>query len=224
MVVISTGVCRVTSTVVKFFLYRKDSENVILMNSDFTNLHAFIHKRKYNQQFIILTSGYRHAFHITFRLWDESPITCGSSHKGSEMWHLMFSLFLTRTSCCTHSRDAGDLICVWINGWVNNREAGDLIRYRAHYDVTVMRGAAKLQVLNDWTVTYSFCWTRVDKWNKMLGFWPLFVPDEVKPDRPLIETMKWRCETRSFELATPVERFKLILKAILTMEKAALMK
>ena len=30
------------------------------------------------------------------------------------------------------------LICVWIYGWVNNREAGDLIRYRAHYDVTVM--------------------------------------------------------------------------------------
>ena len=30
------------------------------------------------------------------------------------------------------------LICVWINGWVNNRDAGDLRRYRAHYDVTVM--------------------------------------------------------------------------------------
>ena len=30
------------------------------------------------------------------------------------------------------------LICVWINGWVNNREAGDLSRYRAYYDVTVM--------------------------------------------------------------------------------------
>ena len=29
------------------------------------------------------------------------------------------------------------LICVWINCWVNNREAGDLRRYRAHYDVTV---------------------------------------------------------------------------------------
>ena len=24
------------------------------------------------------------------------------------------------------------------NGWVNHREAGDLRRYRAHYDVTVM--------------------------------------------------------------------------------------
>ena len=30
------------------------------------------------------------------------------------------------------------LICVWINGWINNREAGDLIRHRAHYDVIVM--------------------------------------------------------------------------------------
>ena len=26
----------------------------------------------------------------------------------------------------------------WINGWVNNREAGELRRYRAHYDVIVM--------------------------------------------------------------------------------------
>ena len=30
------------------------------------------------------------------------------------------------------------LIYVWINGWVNNREADDLRCYRAHYDVTVM--------------------------------------------------------------------------------------
>ena len=32
------------------------------------------------------------------------------------------------------------LICAWINGWVNYREAGDLGRHRAHYDVTVIRG------------------------------------------------------------------------------------
>ena len=30
------------------------------------------------------------------------------------------------------------LICAWINGWVNNREAGDLKRHRPHYDVIVM--------------------------------------------------------------------------------------
>ena len=32
------------------------------------------------------------------------------------------------------------LICVWINGWVDNRKAGDLRRYRTHYDVIVMEG------------------------------------------------------------------------------------
>ena len=30
------------------------------------------------------------------------------------------------------------LICARINGWVNNREAGDLRRHRVHYDVIVM--------------------------------------------------------------------------------------
>ena len=49
-----------------------------------------------------------------------SPVN--STHKGQWRGALMFSL-----------------ICAWINAWVNNREAGDLRRYRAHYDVTVMR-------------------------------------------------------------------------------------
>ena len=42
-------------------------------------------------------------------------------HKGQ--WHgaLMFSL-----------------ICAWINGWVNNREGGDLGRHRVHYDAILM--------------------------------------------------------------------------------------
>ena len=30
------------------------------------------------------------------------------------------------------------LIWAWMNGWVNNREAGDLRRNRVHYDVIVM--------------------------------------------------------------------------------------
>ena len=36
------------------------------------------------------------------------------------------------------------LNCAWINGWVNNREAGDLRRHRAHYDVIVMYKASVL--------------------------------------------------------------------------------
>ena len=38
----------------------------------------------------------------------------------------------------TWSFDVFFFIWVWINGWVNNLEAGDLRRYRAHYNVTVM--------------------------------------------------------------------------------------
>ena len=48
-----------------------------------------------------------------------SPVN--SPHKGQWRGALMFSL-----------------ICAWINGRVNNREAGDLRRHRKHYDVTVM--------------------------------------------------------------------------------------
>ena len=48
-----------------------------------------------------------------------SPVN--SPHQGQWRGALMFSL-----------------ICVWLNGWVNSGEAGNLRRYRAHYDVTAM--------------------------------------------------------------------------------------
>ena len=39
----------------------------------------------------------------------------------------------------TRSYDVS-LICTWRNGWVSNRDAGDLRRHRAYCDVTVMNG------------------------------------------------------------------------------------
>ena len=48
-----------------------------------------------------------------------SPVN--SPHKGQWRGALMLSL-----------------IYAWIHDWVNNREGGDLISHRAHYDVTVM--------------------------------------------------------------------------------------
>ena len=33
------------------------------------------------------------------------------------------------------------LICVWINHWVNSREAGDLRRHPVHYEVIVMKAS-----------------------------------------------------------------------------------
>ena len=70
-------------------------------------------------------SWWRHQMEKFPRYWPfvrgihRSPVN--SQHKGQWRGTFMFSL-----------------ICVWINGWENNREAGDLRRYRAHCDVIVM--------------------------------------------------------------------------------------
>ena len=50
-----------------------------------------------------------------------SPVTGEFPHKGQWRGALMFSL-----------------ICVWIDGWIDNREAGDFRRHLGHCDVTVM--------------------------------------------------------------------------------------
>ena len=47
------------------------------------------------------------------------------------------------------------LICVWINGWVNNREAGDLRRHRGHFDVNVMQPSSN-RMDNCWGVLYMY--------------------------------------------------------------------
>ena len=39
------------------------------------------------------------------------------------------------------------LTCVWINSWVISHEAGDLRRYRAHYDVIIMMFSVNLLLL-----------------------------------------------------------------------------
>ena len=54
-------------------------------------------------------------------------------------------------------------IRVCINGWVNNREAGDLRRHRVHYDVTVMT-ITSLSLYSTKRTSYrkiSFSWSLV---------------------------------------------------------------
>ena len=91
-----------------------------------SHCHTFI--------YIYMTSEYGNIFHIPDdvikwkhfpRYWPfvrgihRSPVN--SPHKGQRRGALVFSL-----------------ISVWINCSVNNREAVDLRRHRAHYDVIVM--------------------------------------------------------------------------------------
>ena len=83
--------------------------------------HKYGGIRKYRHA-IMMTSSNGNISRVTGHLCGgthRSPVNC--PHKGQWRGALMFSL-----------------ICVWINGWVSNRDAGDLRRHRAHYDVTVM--------------------------------------------------------------------------------------
>ena len=72
-----------------------------------------------------------------------SPVN--SPHKGQWQRALMLSL-----------------ISAWINDWVNNREAGDLRRHRAHYDVTIIPMPA------------GFC-----TGNELTGIFEVFFPEEL---------------------------------------------
>ena len=45
----------------------------------------------------------------------------------------------------------------WINGWVNNREAGDLRRYCAHYDIIVMERGQRALLICFWLSVVSYC-------------------------------------------------------------------
>ena len=71
--------------------------------------------------FLIMTLSNGNIFRVTGPLSGNHRSPVNSPHKGQWRGALMFSL-----------------VCAWINDWVNKREAGDLRRHRAHYDVTVM--------------------------------------------------------------------------------------
>ena len=96
-----------------------------------------------------------------------SPVN--SPHKGQWRGALMFSL-----------------ICVWINDWVKNGEAGDLRRSRAHYDAIVMNSSppgqngGKLQTVNAissmksvsfyfFTLFFSILCLGSDWWQLLIG-------------------------------------------------------
>ena len=72
----------------------------------------------------------------------QSPVN--SPHKGQWRGALMFSMICSLT-------------CL-INGWVNNREAGDLRRHLAHYDVIVMCTVTIYMYLQWWYSRLTLHW------------------------------------------------------------------
>ena len=85
-----------------------------------------------------------------------SPVN--SHHKGQWRGALMFSL-----------------ICTWINGWVSNCEAGDMIRQRAHYEGIVMKLGESLYNLTSRGGPNKMCKLRheVKTFRKKIKFWNL---------------------------------------------------
>ena len=70
---------------------------------------------------VMMTSSNGNIFRVTGPWCGNSPVTCEFPSQRPVTRALIFSL-----------------ICAWINVWVNNHEAGDLRRHRAHYGVIVM--------------------------------------------------------------------------------------
>ena len=93
------------------------------LSATFNTLHRDVHlKRLIADPGVMMTSSNGNIFRVTGPLWEEfTGVPLNSPHKGQWRGDLMFSL-----------------ICVWINGWVNNHGAGDLRRYHAHYVITEM--------------------------------------------------------------------------------------
>ena len=87
---------------------------------------AFIMNAKYHDDVIKWKHFPRHWPFV--RGIYQSPVN--SLHKGQWRGALMFSL-----------------LCAWMNDWVNNREAGDFRRHRAHYEVIVMNWDKKKTIL-----------------------------------------------------------------------------
>ena len=97
----------------------------------------------------IKTSSIGNIFRITEPSWREPPVTAVvSPHKGQWREALMLSL--------TYA---------WTNGWVNNRDASDLRRHRAHYDVTVMNAQKKcVHISKWWDILYLYDKLKISHW------------------------------------------------------------
>ena len=98
-------------------------------------MHAHVHRITYSMyiythiNIICSCINYHMHFPRSSPLCRNSPVPVNSPNKSQWRGALMFSL-----------------ICVSINSWVNNREAGDVRDQRCHYDVNVM-----LYIEQSWT-------------------------------------------------------------------------
>ena len=91
------------------------------------------------------------------------------------------------------------LICVGINGWINSREAGDLRRYCAHYDVSVISKVCKkflTPAIYIYIYVYDFVLVITGEWS--LRWWP-----------------GYKTKFRRWITLDQILRFKILIKSLL---------
>ena len=101
-----------------------------------------------------------------------SPVN--SPHKGQWRGALMLSL-----------------ICVAINGCVNSREAGNMRRYRAHYDVTVMQSRCRRRKRLNRKLSFFLqsIQVRYPPLRVWWEYWLTNIPSEFHVSEPLLSCM-----------------------------------
>ena len=137
-----------------------------IMISGNGNTHLILNQLPLNFVRWWITSGswWRHQMEtfsalLALRAWN-SPVPVNSPHKGQWRGALMFSL-----------------ICARINGWVNNRKAGDLRRHCGHYGVDVM------WLTDQYGSGLFLKWNSYEVW--VLNFKPLWPNDLIWQHNPL---------------------------------------
>ena len=123
------------------FVFReKESNRLSLITRKIfmgTNYESRIKTKTYNtHSHAMMTSSNGNIFRVTSTLCGEFTGNRRIPRKGQGLGALMFSL-----------------ICAWINGLVNNREAGELRRHRAHYGVIVMQLPVSYDILDLYFIT-----------------------------------------------------------------------
>ena len=84
----------------------------------------------------------------------------------------------------------------WINGWVNNREAGDLRRHRAHYDVIVViqntrtQNTMKVPNIKDTKIHQDI--RKEMSYRRKPGHWWLWVQKNKRKTIPMVFGEKWK--------------------------------
>ena len=127
--------------------------------------HVYIvpHLSKHWSIIIMMSSSNENIFRVTGHLCGEftghrSPVN--SPHKSQWRGAFMFSL-----------------ICAWINRLVNNRETGDLRRYRAHYGVIVMivfKVIVEIIVWYDMQLKHDTCYECVYVYSQSKIYWHIY--------------------------------------------------